>query len=160
MPGLSIDRLRRLPNATKVAAFLGHLRYATRKSAVRAVIDGIVVTFTLKRRGVRPLLGAPHAGVTNDASHALRVSKAVDAGFGLLPVEATCLRRSVTLVRELNRLGLAAAVHVGVRNVDGKVEAHAWVQSGDLVLNDERDVTDTYIELAGGELERALQLLT
>ncbi len=71
----------------------------------------------------------------------------------------TCLRRSLTLIRELNRTGLAATLHVGVRNVGEKVEAHAWVQAGEVVLNDEPDVAAAYVELAAGELERLLPLL-
>ncbi len=153
-------RLARLPGGKEASLFLAQLRYPTRASAVRAVIDGVVVALTLKKRGVRPLLATV---ATTTASHdphrSMQVSTAVDAGLGLIPVAPTCLRRSVTLIRELNRLGLAATMHVGVRNVAEGTEAHAWVQAGDVVVNDDPSVTDAYVELAAGDLERLVPLL-
>jgi hypothetical protein len=65
----------------------------------------------------------------------------------------------MTLMRELNRLQLSATVHIGVRTVAEKVEAHAWVQVGDVVVNDDSDLTNTYVELAAGELETLLPIL-
>ena len=127
---------------------------------MRSVIDGTFVTVTLKRRGVRPLLSdidLSAAGLDPDRSK--RVSSAVDAGLGMVPAAPTCLRRSVTLLRELNRMGIAGTIHVGVRTVDGSLEAHAWVQSGDVVVNDDPHVTATYAELAAGDLEKLLPLL-
>ncbi len=155
MVGIPSGRVAHVPSAREALRFLRHLRRPTRASAVRAVIDGVFVTLMLKRKGARPLL-APRSATSlrHDARRSKQVSAAVNAGFDLIPVAPTCLRRSLTLMRELNRLGLAGAVHVGVRNVDGNVEAHAWVQAGDVVLNDDPDVTKTYVELAAGELER------
>ena len=153
-------RLARLPGRKEVARFLAQLRYPTRVSAVRASIDGVVVALTLRKRGVRPLLATVGATTTSPDPHrSMQVSAAVDAGLGLIPVAPTCLRRSVTLIRELNRLGLAATMHVGVRNVGERAEAHAWVQAGDVVVNDDPSVTKTYVELAAGELERLVPLL-
>ena len=160
MGAIGPGRLAQVPRRREALLFLAHLRGATRASAIRGVIDGVVVTFTLKRRGARPLLRTTNAtSARHDAERSIQVSKAVDAGFGLIPVAPTCLRRSLTLARELDRLGLPGTVHVGVRNVDGHVEAHAWVQAGDVVVNDDPDVTETYVELAGGELETLLPLL-
>ncbi len=128
---------------------------------MRAVLDGVVVTTTLRKEGVRPLV-PPSGGRAPcvDVDRSLQVARAVDAGLALLPVAPTCLRRSVTLLRELTRLDLAATMHVGVRTVAGAVEAHAWVQAGDVVLNDDPDVTNTYVELAAGDVERILPLLS
>ena len=154
------SRLAQLPRAEDASRFLRQLRYPTRSSAARAVIDGIIVSVILKKRGARPLLArAKPSSRTQDPHRSLQVSAAVDAGFGLIPVAPTCLRRSLTLMRELNRTGLAATLHVGVRSVGEKVEAHAWVQAGEVVLNDEPDVAAVYVELAAGELERLLPLL-
>lgn len=153
-------RLAQLPRAEDASRFLRQLRYPTRWSAARAVIDGIIVAVTLKKRGARPLLErAGSCSGTHDPQRSLQVSAAVDAGFGLIPVAPTCLRRSLTLIRELNRIDLAATLHIGVRNVGEKVEAHAWVQAREVVLNDHPDVAAAYVELAAGELERVLPLL-
>src|SRR4051812_2652722 len=67
-------------------------------SALRAVVDGAFVTVTLRRRGLGPLLHDRPDLRGADPDRARRVAEAVDAGLGLLPVAATCLRRSVTLL--------------------------------------------------------------
>jgi hypothetical protein len=64
----------------------------------------------------------------------------------------------MTLVRELHRLGLASTLHIGVRRA-GRIEAHAWVQVGDVVVNDDAEEVATYSDLASGESERLLHML-
>ncbi|MDQ3569702.1 MAG: lasso peptide biosynthesis B2 protein [Actinomycetota bacterium] len=153
-------RSGRFTGVKDASRFLGQLRYPTRGSTLRAAIDGVIVTVTLKRRGVRPLLVKTDAApARHDPYRSIQVSAAVDAGLGVIPVAPTCLRRSITLIRELNRLGLSASMHIGVRNVGEKVEAHAWVQAGEVVLNDHPDITGAYVELGAGEFERLLPLL-
>ncbi len=153
-------RLAQLPRLTDASRFVRQLRHGTGISAVRAVFDGAIVTLTLKRRGVRPLLVSGEMTPTiYDPYRAMDVSAAVDAGLGLIPVAPTCLRRTLTLIRELRRLRLEATIHVGVRKVGGRVEAHAWVQTRDVVINDDPEVIRTYTELAAGDLERLLPVL-
>jgi hypothetical protein len=153
-------RLARLPGPAATRRFTRQLRYPTRTSALRSVVDGVVVATGLRRHGARRLLATVRTDLDDhDPERSMAVSEAVDAGLGLIPMAPTCLRRSVTLVRELNRLGLAAAIHVGVRHVGGVVEAHAWVQVGDAVVNDDPGVIGTYAELAAGDLERLVPSL-
>lgn len=154
------NRLAQLPRTKDALRFLAQLRCPTRVSAVRAVVDGLNVALTLKRRGARPLLATAGARpARHDLQRSKEVSAAVDAGLALLPVAPTCLRRSVTLIRELDRLGLAGALHVGVRHVGEQAEAHAWVQVGDVVVNDDAKVAETYVQVASGELQRLFPLL-
>ncbi len=94
-----------------------------------------------------------------DAPSAIRVSVAVDAGLAMLPLASTCLRRSLVLLHELRRRGRVATLHVGVRNVASRAEAHAWVQVGDTVVNDDPQLIGTYTHLAAGDLERLLPLM-
>jgi len=149
-----------IPNRGETSHFLRQLLTPQRASALRAIVDGAIVTVTLARRGVRPLLEGGHPpGASEDPQRAAEVAAAVEAGFKMLPVAPTCLRRSVTLTRELDRLGLASAIHIGVQSIAGEVQAHAWVQAGDLVLNDSVDVADGYVVLAAGDIERSLPLL-
>lgn len=149
-------RWAQVPRRQDALRFLGQMRSPLRATALRAVVDGMFVTVMLKRRGVRPLLraGAPRGLLDPDRSR--RVASAVDAGLALVPVAPTCLRRSVTLIRELGRLGLEGELRIGVRREAGRFEAHAWVQAGDAVVNDDPEVTSTYVELATGDLERVL----
>lgn len=147
-------RLARHPTGTDIACFLGQLRTRQRASALRSVVDGVLVARTLRQRGVRPLLaGVGDDAIDQDPARSIEVAAAVDAGLGLIPMAPTCLRRSVTLLRELKRLGLAGTLHVGVQQVPTGVEAHAWVQVGPVVINDDPAVGDRYVELAAGEVE-------
>lgn len=152
--------LGRLPGGGEARRFLAQLHSPNRGSALRTLVDGVFVVATLETRGLGPLLraGAPRGGAA-DVERALRVAAAVDAAFGLIPVAPSCLRRSVTLLRELHRLGLDAAMHIGVRTGAGPIDAHAWVQVGDVVVNDDPVVTAGYAEVASGQLERIFPVL-
>jgi hypothetical protein len=155
-------RLARLPRPDAIGSFLAALGRPTRWSTLRATIDGVIVTTTLDRRGLRPLLAAtagPTAGNRLDPARARAVSEAVDHGLGVIPMAPTCLRRSMTLMRELGRQGLVATVHIGVRTVADRVEAHAWVQAGEEIINDDPALIATYDELVAGELDSFLPML-
>jgi hypothetical protein len=154
------SRVARMPGPAELRAFAGQLLSPTRASAVRAACDGVVVAWTLRRRGLRSLMPSTD-GVSPqpDADRGRAVAAAVDAGLGLIPMVKSCLRRSLTLSRELHRVGVTGTVHVGVRLVAGTVEAHAWVQVGEAVVNDDPAEIATYTELAAGELERVVPSL-
>jgi Transglutaminase-like superfamily len=154
------SRVARMPGPAELRAFAGQLLSPTRASAVRAACDGVVVAWTLRRRGVRGLMPSSN-GVSPqpDPDRSRAVAAAVEAGLGLIPMVKTCLRRSLTLSRELRRVGVSGTVHVGVRIVAGTVEAHAWVQVGEAVVNDDPAEIATYTELAAGELERIVPSL-
>jgi hypothetical protein len=62
-------------------------------------------------------------------------------------------------MRELDRCDLAAAIHFGVRKSAESVEAHAWVQVGETVINDDPNLTSSYAEIASGDLGLLFQLL-
>jgi hypothetical protein len=153
-------RTRNLPRPAAFAGLGRAVARRTRWSTLRAMVDGVVVAVVLRRKGLRPLLVAP-AGTEPrpDIDRATAVSQAVDAGLAVLPLRATCLRRSMTLLRELNRLGLAGTLHIGVRTVGSTVEAHAWVETADRVINDDPTTTSTYTELVSGEIDAFLPIL-
>jgi Transglutaminase-like superfamily len=55
--------------------------------------------------------------------------------------DRNCLRRSLTLYRELSHWGARPNLVVGFRRTDGRLVGHAWVVSdGQVVADDERDV--------------------
>ena len=63
------------------------------------------------------------------------------------PLPMKCLGRSVALCWFLRQRGIDAAVHVGVRKEQKQqnfLDAHAWVQAGDFVINDTPDVSERY----------------
>ena len=147
---------RRRVTRHDVAAFGRGLLGPYRLSVLRSACDGALVFATLERRGLRPLLRRPPAvGRIEDVDGARRIAEAVDAGLRLLPVLPTCLRRSVTLLRELERRGLSGTLVLGVRT-GRSVEAHAWVTVAGTVVNDDPALIATYALLASGDAERLL----
>ena len=136
--------------------FWQQLRGPLPLSTLRAVADGTYVTATLLRRGLRPLLRKQRPAGRRDPARARAVAEAVDGGLAVVPLAPTCLRRSMTLLRELERRGLEGTLHIGVRRGPAAVEAHAWVQVGDEVVNDDPGLVAGYTVLAAGDLERVL----
>ena len=55
-----------------------------------------------------------------------------------------CLLRSIALAWLLRRHGIASELRIGVRTQDGRLDAHAWVEAADMVINDSAEVRDTY----------------
>lgn len=53
-----------------------------------------------------------------------------------LPNTTNCLDRSLTLWWLLQRRGIAAKLRIGGRKENGQFEAHAWIELGDVVLDD------------------------
>ena len=60
------------------------------------------------------------------------------------PLPLKCLGRSVALCWLLRLQGVNATVHIGVRKENNGLDGHAWVQFGDLVINDTEDVGEHY----------------
>ena len=144
---LRLARRGRRVRLADLRRFGSALRGHQRRSACRALVDGAIVVTTLERRGLKPLLAGLSPMADGDPADVRRIVQAVDAGLGLLPVAPTCLRRSVTLLRELNRCRMGATLNIGVRNGQSGVEAHAWIQVADEVVNDDPDVVRTYARL-------------
>ncbi len=61
-----------------------------------------------------------------------------------MPLPLKCLGRSVALCWILRLRGVDARVHIGVRKEHDELNAHAWVQFGDCVINDAEDVSNRY----------------
>lgn len=71
------------------------------------------------------------------------------------PLPLKCLGRSVALCWLLRQQGIDATVHIGVRKENDGLDAHAWVQIGDFVINDMENVAERYtrvLPLANREL--------
>jgi Transglutaminase-like superfamily len=60
------------------------------------------------------------------------------------PLPLQCLGRSVALCWLLRQQGIDATVHIGVRKENEALDAHAWVQFGDFVINDTENVAERY----------------
>jgi hypothetical protein len=61
----------------------------------------------------------------------------------------SCLRRSLVVWGFIRSEGIPAKIIFGVRQLNGRLEAHAWVECNDQVVNDAPSVGITYRKLLG-----------
>jgi len=71
----------------------------------------------------------------------LRAARSVEQNA---PFQANCLDRSLALWWMLRLGGIPADLHIGGRKSGKNFEAHAWVECGGQVLNDDADVHKHY----------------
>jgi hypothetical protein len=57
---------------------------------------------------------------------------------------ANCLTRSLYLCWLLRRRGIASELRIGVQLVQGKLDAHAWVEYQGVPINDAQDVAQRF----------------
>ncbi len=60
------------------------------------------------------------------------------------PASATCLARSLVLHWMCRREGIDSHLHIGVRFLETKFDAHAWVEYEGHPVNDAEDVASRY----------------
>jgi hypothetical protein len=60
------------------------------------------------------------------------------------PANPNCLVRSITLWWLLRRDGIDGELHIGARKESGQLKAHAWVELGGQVLNDNAEIHNHY----------------
>jgi hypothetical protein len=76
---------------------------------------------------------------TLDEKGQRRAAALVDRLGRLYPLQATCLKRSLVLLRILRRRGSPAELRLGVRTADGEFSSHAWIEcAGQLLLDEGR----------------------
>lgn len=116
----------------------------------RAVLTRTVVTLGLSRLvtwilpfplGRRLLVGKRRAGRTTISGD--QVTWAMHHAQRIIP-RATCLPQAIAAEALLTRGGLPAHLQIGVKKTsDGKLTAHAWVESnGRIVVGNLRDLGD------------------
>lgn len=67
---------------------------------------------------------------------AWQVARAVWRAKRLLPFHSTCLQTALATQTVFDRKGIDSVVRVGVQSANA--DAHAWVEVGDFVLDDQR----------------------
>jgi hypothetical protein len=78
-----------------------------------------------------------------------RIATLVNSAAGQPFIPATCLTRSLLLGWLLQRQGVGCQLHIGVRLIQGGLDAHAWVEYQGVVLNDSEDVGERYQAFEG-----------
>jgi hypothetical protein len=81
-----------------------------------------------------------------------RIAAIQEAVSRHLPWQPTCLEKSLVLWRQLGRRGIAAELRIGARKEAGRFEAHAWVEIGNVVLNDSGETHMHYAPFDGSIL--------
>ena len=140
---------------------LGRLRAlapAERRALLHALVLLPAYALRLRLFGLRrslPRARAAPAPTLPPASLARLVAAAVHHG----PWRARCLPVSLALQHLLQANGIASRLRVGVRTVNGRLEAHAWVEQGGVVLLDVDDsgVRFEAFEAAIGEASGSLR---
>ena len=101
----------------------------------------------LERLLPRPVQSLPGSG--SELAEAVAASRLIDAVARGHLVPFTCLRRAVLLWWVLRRRGIQCAIRFGVRRRDGsEVHAHAWIESGEVVLEHSEDVESEFVVLS------------
>ena len=113
--------------AVETAALLAATRIGLRVAGLRRWKTRVM------RRAVRKVSPSPGAEQMAAARKIVRIQERV---VRHLTWHASCLERSLALWWQLNRRGIAAEMRIGARKEAGRFEAHAWVEVGNVVLND------------------------
>jgi Transglutaminase-like superfamily len=91
---------------------------------------------TLERWAPRPVDGTPQPAADD---RAYRTAWLVQVAARFCAGRESCLAQSLVLWWLLRQRGLVSELRVGVRKRGGQLQAHAWVEYRDLVLNDRGD---------------------
>ena len=102
-----------------------------------------VISFLPYRWWKSWLINQPEAK-TNQTIPFERLVWSVNAAANHHLRKPTCLRRSLTLKRMLQRRNISATLHIGIKRNGVGVDAHAWVEYNGFVLNDSTDVVANY----------------
>ena len=76
------------------------------------------------------------------------LGEAVNIAARHTPFPATCLTRSLLLGWLLRRRGVQSDLRIGVRLIQGALDAHAWVECAGLPVNDRPDLINQFYRLS------------
>ncbi len=123
------------------------------------------VLFRLRRRSAvaratrRAMALQPHLTPGRVASEAdlWRAWRAVRRAKRLWPAPVLCLQTALVTHELLRARRIAAVVRLGVRQEDGALHAHAWIEAGGRMLDDgPADTTFVTLGPPGNEADRVL----
>jgi len=80
-------------------------------------------------------MGAAAIGLIDISEQVQRTCRVVGAAQRRSPVKSTCLEESLVLWYLLRKQGIKSRLRIGVRKINGKLEAHAWVEYNGEALN-------------------------
>ncbi len=105
--------------------------------ALRLKLTGYRKTLAWSHRAYRPRTAqSQKQAILKAKSMSNMISTAGRYG----PYQASCLWRSLALVRMMARAGIRGELVLAAKPVAQQLKAHAWVQLGDIVINDQPDI--------------------
>lgn len=126
-----------------------------RRALRAAFIWLLLVDIALRTVGLRRLVPGAHSVLTTrsedvnaeDLRRASRYAYWLDVAARHHIVRARCLHKSLALHLWLRREGVPSDVRIGVRKTDGGLTAHAWVELGGYIVNDEATAVAEFTRL-------------
>lgn len=118
-------------------------------TALLAPLFAAGVRFLGLRRFRRMLRQPVQADSPVGGGDVLRIANLVRAACNRLPLRVSCLTRSLLLQWLLEREGIRADLRIGVRLVDGGLQAHAWVEREGQPIGETAEVADTFLPFEG-----------
>jgi len=134
-----------------------------RGTFLRAALLLPLISVSLKVRGFRAtqesllrFLGHPQQASQEDSTRLLfddertRLTvRMVNAAVRYAWCSSTCLEKSLALWWLLERHGIASELRIGARKIDGKFEAHAWVERQGIAVDHPDDLHRHYAPFDG-----------
>ncbi|HWW18490.1 MAG TPA: lasso peptide biosynthesis B2 protein [Candidatus Saccharimonadales bacterium] len=134
-----------------------------RGTFLRAAILLPLISVSLKVRGFRAtqgtllrFLGHPQQASQEDSTRLLSddertrfTVRMVNAAVRHVWHSSTCLEKSLALWRLLKHQGIASELRIGGRKIDGKFEAHAWVEHQGIAVDHLDDLHRHYAPFDG-----------
>jgi hypothetical protein len=139
-------------------------RYRALPPADRLLLREALTLLTLVRLGlvifpfasVRRMLHGSAPSESGETNVPARVAWAMGTLSRRAPAPATCLAQALVAEALLRRRGARSALRIGVRRRSdaspGPLDAHAWVECGDLIVVGRLDDLSEYSVLAAAEL--------
>jgi hypothetical protein len=129
-----------------------------RGTFLRAALLLPLISVSLKVRGFRATQGTllrfleppqqvsreDSARLLSDADWTRLTVRMVNAAVRHVWRSSTCLEKSLVLWRLLKRHGIASELRIGARKIDGKFEAHAWVERQGIAVDHPDDLHRHY----------------
>jgi hypothetical protein len=132
--------------------FWMQLPWLQRRVLLRAVVWLGLIDLGLRILGYRRMMELVPATTEQASSsvpgHVRMYAAALELVGNRYLVPARCLHKSLVLHYWLRREGISSQMQIGVRKEDQQLKAHAWVELGGQVVNDDQDAVAAFRTLS------------
>jgi len=112
-------------------------------TSARLMLWVVPFKYIARNLGVQINANSPQEIQSNPEPQAYRVARAIESLSRRTPWESTCLAQSIAGKQMLRRRKIKNILYLGMKkDKDGKLSAHAWLQSGNLILLGGQELKD------------------